>query len=132
MAASVLIAQNVLEHLLGLSTWTAPSGLYIALFTADPGTTGASGEVSGNGYTRVLAANWQEVGSTGVYENSADISFPVASGSWGTITHWGIFDAASSGNYLLGNALAASKDVDATNNRFKFETSDLTFGLGLA
>ncbi|MGB2469903.1 MAG: phage tail fiber protein, partial [Flavobacteriales bacterium] len=34
-----------------------------------------------------------------------------ATGAWGTITHFGIFDASSSGNLLYHGALTASKTI---------------------
>lgn len=56
------------------------------------------------------------------------ITFPQASGSWGTITHFGIFDAATSGNLLMHGALSASKTVGA-NDTFLFAAGDLNLRL---
>lgn len=109
---------KILDHLFGLATWTAPSGIYASLHTADPGETGAS-EVSGNGYARVSigvgASNWTR--SAGAADNDNAITFtgPTPS-NWGTVTHFGLWDAATSGNFIAGNALTASRatvvDVD--------------------
>lgn len=109
------------------------SGLYVALFTAAPSDAGGGTEVSGGSYARVdvppLDANWTAASATdGVTDNAADIEFPVATGNWGTITHMGIFDAASAGNLLFHGALTASKAIN-TNDQFKFAAGDLDITL---
>lgn len=73
-----------------------PSNYYLALFTSAPNiTTGGGTEVSGNNYSRQLIqdASWG-VASTG--EKVLDgLVLPGATGSWGTITHWGLMNAAT-------------------------------------
>ena len=71
-------------------------------------------EPSGNNYSRVSASgsSWSSA-STGQTSNSQAITFPQASGSWGTITHFALFDADSSGNLLLSGALTTAKDIGA-------------------
>ena len=39
-------------------------------------------------------------------------TFTASGGNWGTITHFGIFDAASSGNLLYHGALADDKVIE--------------------
>jgi hypothetical protein len=43
------------------------------------------------------------------------VNFNQASGPWGTITHWALFDAESAGDMLAHGALAASKEVVSGN-----------------
>jgi hypothetical protein len=43
--------------------------------------------------------------------NSANIEFPEATGSWGTVTHMAVFDALSGGNQIAYAALTASKAI---------------------
>ena len=59
---------------------------------------------------------------------SADINFPQATGSWGTVTHIGIWDASSSGNMLYYTALDASKTI-ATGDILKIAAGSLTVTL---
>lgn len=39
--------------------------------------------------------------------NSAAITFPQATASWGTVEYFGLFDAATGGNFLIGDYLGA-------------------------
>jgi hypothetical protein len=43
--------------------------------------------------------------------NDVAITFPTASASWGTVTHFGVFDASTAGNLLYWGALSVSKAV---------------------
>ena len=92
---------EILDHLFGKGNYTPPT-IYVGLSTADP-TDDATGltEPSGNAYARVATsgANWNAA-SSGTIDNANDITFPEASGSWGTLTHFALFDAASGGNML--------------------------------
>ena len=49
--------------------------------------------------------------SGGVADNTNNIEFTAATGSWGTVTHWGLFDASTSGNLLIHGALGTSKTI---------------------
>ena len=50
--------------------------------------------------------------SGGAATNSSAETFTASGGNWGTITHFGIFDAASSGNLLYHGALADDKVIE--------------------
>ena len=132
MSFSDTLEGQVLDHLFGLATWTAPTHLYIGLSTADPGDDGATlAEPAGNAYARVLcdpgAANWTRTNST--VDNDAAIEFPQASGSWGTLTYVCFFTAASGGTPLLSYALTVGKSVAAGQvARFSAGTLDTTQG----
>jgi hypothetical protein len=79
--------------------------------TADP-LDDASGlaEPSGNGYARTAHTSWNAA-STRAIDNNGVITFPQASGAWGTITHYAIMDANTAGNMLAHGSLATSKSV---------------------
>lgn len=85
------------------------NGAYVSLHTADP--TG-SNEVSVGGYARRPAA-FAELGGVNpiTFANNAVIEFPVATASWGTVTHFAIYDALTGGNMRCSGALAESKLV---------------------
>jgi hypothetical protein len=116
---------EILDHLFGKGSYTPPT-IYVGLSTADP-TDDASGlaEPSGNSYARVAtaSADWN-VASGGAIANVNDITFPEATGSWGTITHFAIFDAASAGNMLAHGALNVSKSI-SSGDTAKFAAGDL-------
>jgi hypothetical protein len=92
---------------------------YISLHTADPSETGAS-EVSGGSYARQSGSF--TAASGGAVETDADIEFTSMPAV--TVTHVGVWDAASGGNFLWGGALSASKQVNA-GDTFQIPSGDL-------
>ena len=116
---------EILDHLFGKGSYTPPT-IYVGLSTADP-MDDASGlaEPSGNSYARVATAgaDWN-VASGGAIANANDITFPEATGSWGTMTHFALFDAASAGNMLAHGALNVSKSI-SSGDTAKFASGDL-------
>jgi hypothetical protein len=120
---------KILDHVFGKGNYTPPT-IYVALSTADP-LDDASGlaEPSGNGYARVQtsASDWSQA-SGGSLNNAGDITFGTAAGSWGTITHFALFDAAADGNMLAHGALNQSKAIGGSNTA-RFEAGDLDISL---
>jgi hypothetical protein len=120
---------KILDHIFGKDNYSPPS-IYVALSTADP-LDDASGlaEPSGNAYVRVETSpsDWNTP-SDGSLDNANDIIFPKATGSWGTITHFALFDAATGGNMLAHGALSPSKAVDSAYTAI-FNTGDLNISL---
>ena len=120
---------EILDHLFGKGSYMPPV-IYVGLSTTDP-TDDASGlaEPSGNSYARVATsgADWNTA-SGGTIDNANDISFPQASGSWGTLTHFALFDAVSGGNMLAHGALSISKTI-SSGDTAKFSAGDLDVSL---
>lgn len=114
---------EIIKHLFRTGTFSKPSAIYFALFTAAPSDSGGGTEVSGGSYARTAVsqadAQWDAPGAAGATQNVNDITFPTASASWGTVTHVGIFDASSGGNLLMWAALGESKTV-GSGDTFKF------------
>jgi hypothetical protein len=125
---------NLRKHLFRTGSFTKPTNLFVALHTANPTDAGSGAEVSGGAYARVqrdpLDANWTGASSTdGLTDNAAAITFPAPTANWGTITHWSIWDAATSGNMICYGALTVSKTVnngDAAPS-FAIGALDITF-----
>ncbi len=116
MAASDFLEAAILNHVLNSIPYTDPTSVFIALFTAAPSDSGGGTEVSGGSYARVsVTAGFTVSGTATRAGNTAAITFPQATASWGTITHVGIFDALTVGNLLFHGALAASKIVGDTD-----------------
>lgn len=71
-----------------------PDTFWVCLFTATPGEGTFGTEAAGGAYARVevdnTTANWTVSGDT--VENAALVTFPEATGAWGTCTHWGLAD----------------------------------------
>jgi len=116
---------TVLTWLLTTGSATRPTTWYVALFTDDPGESGAGTEISGGSYART-AVTFTVTGDTA--SNSGAVEFPAASTSWGTITHIGVMDAATSGNMIVYAALTASKTI-ASGDVFRIPAGDLDITL---
>lgn len=87
-----------------------PATVYAALFTADPTDTGSlASEVSGGSYAR-QSITWGAI-TAGSVSNSGAVTYPVATASWGTVSHVGIMDLVSAGNMLYKGALGTPKAV---------------------
>ena len=125
MSFTNFLETEILDHVFAGAAYTAPSTKYIGLFTAAPGETGGGTEVSGSAYARQTMAFTTSGDTT---SNNAAVEFPTATGSWGTITHVGIFDAASSGNLMVYATLTASKAI-ASGDVFRVPSGDLDITL---
>lgn len=106
---SDFLENELLDHAFRNSSYTPPTTVYAALYTAAPSDSGGGTEVSGGSYARTAITFGAASG--GAIANTSAVTFPTATGSWGTVTHFGIFDASTSGNLLAWNALSASKTV---------------------
>ncbi len=107
------------------------TNLWVGLSTADPGDDGATlAEPSGSGYARVAvtAATW-DAASAGSKDNGTAITFPEASGAWGTVSHVCLFDAATEGNLLWSGALGASEAI-TSGEIPRFTAGSLVASLG--
>lgn len=99
---------ELLDHVFENGSYTPPTTVYVALFTADPTEAGTqTNEATGNGYARTSIA-FSAAASRAVVQNG-QVTFPQCSGGgWGTLTHWGLMDASTAGNMLAHGALTAS------------------------
>lgn len=120
-AASDFLEDKILDLFTG-NNITAPAQLYVGLLTALPGDTGSGGApsdgtevTSANGYARVSVgtmATWLSAKSTVNTSqrhrtNANQINFPAATGSWGTVVGYGLWDAASGGNLWAYGAITS-------------------------
>jgi len=125
MSFTNFLETEILDHVFAGAAYTAPSTLYLGLFTAAPGEAGGGTELSGSGYVR-KAITFTTSGDT--TSNNAAVEFPTATGSWGTVTHVGVFDASTSGNLMVYATLTASKTV-ASGDVFRVPSGDLDITL---
>jgi len=120
------LENKIVDHIFRTTAYTQPANVYAALFTAasacDAGTVT---EVSGGSYGRVAVAagnaSWKGThgsatgassGTNGTISNAAAATFPSPTANWGTVTHWGLWDASTSGNLLICAALTTSKTIN--------------------
>lgn len=109
---------SLIGHLFRGSAYTAPTTWYVGLLTAACSDSTAGTEVTGGSYARVGVASgtgtWAAVtGGNGTTSNVNAVNFTTPSASWGTVTHFGLYDAASAGNLLICQALTASKTINS-------------------
>jgi hypothetical protein len=100
----------------GLRGSSTAGVFYISLHTASPGETGtqSTSEAAYTGYARVSVARstagWTV--ASGVCDNDAAITFPLATGGSATCTDFGIgSDLSGAGNLFLFGSLSASLAV---------------------
>jgi hypothetical protein len=141
-AFSDFLENKLIDHVLRNTAYTVPTTIYVALYTAAPSDSGGGTEVTGGSYARVQVGPsttaWTATqggtagassGTGGQTANAADITFAAPSANWGTITHFGIHDALTTGNLLFHAALTASKVVNSGDAAPKFLAGALTITL---
>lgn len=99
---------------------------YVSLHTADPTDAGTGAEVSGGAYAR--ASVTFAAAASGSKASNVAATFPAAAANWGTVTHVGIWDAATAGNLLMYGALAASSAIN-TGTTYSIPSGSLTASL---
>lgn len=108
------------------TTYTAPTTVYVALYTSDPTDADTGTEITGGSYARqsvTFAAP-----SDGLSASNADVTFPQATANWGTVGWIGLRDALTAGNLLYHTQLTAAKTIE-TGDIFKIASTNLTVQL---
>ncbi len=105
------LQKKILDHILGITPYTAPTPLYLSLHTTSPTDTGSlAGEISSSGtaYARqAITTHMNATDSTsGISTNSAVLAFPTITGTYGTVTYIGISDALTAGNMLFWGTIS--------------------------
>lgn len=117
----------LLDWLMTTGSATRPTAWYVGLFTAAPSDSGGGTEVSGNGYSRQSVTFDAASSPGGTTSNNNTVSFTASGGSWGTVSHIGIFDNSSGGNLLWHGGLTSSKTIgDGDTLEFAIGNIDLT------
>lgn len=126
-AMSDYLENKLIDHVFRGTAYTAPTTIYVELYTSACSDSARGTEVSGGSYARASlvasTTNWagtQSAGSTavssgtgGTTSNNVAITFTTPSAGWGTVTHIGLGDAASAGNMLVCTALTTSKTINS-------------------
>jgi len=120
--ASDALENKMVDHLCRSASWTKPTQLNVALFTAAPSDAGGGTEVSSGGYARVNLppsdTNWTatqggtsgvSIGTGGMTSNAVAITFPAPTADWGTVGWFGLFDQA--GVLQIWDALLAPRTI---------------------
>jgi hypothetical protein len=116
---------ELLDFAFTTGTATRPTAWYVALYTAAPNDAGGGTEVSGSAYARQSVA-FSVSGNTA--SNTGAVEYPTSTGSYGTVSHVGVFDASTGGNLLAYSALNVAKAI-ATGDVFRIPAGDLDITL---
>ena len=125
-AMSDYLERKLLDHTLGTTAYTHPAQVYLALHTADPTDAAGGAECSGGSYARQTIDFAAASGTGGAVTNSTEENFTSMPAC--TVTHIGIWDAASSGNLLYHGAVSSSKTV-ASGDTISLAVGQLTVTL---
>lgn len=111
--ASDYLEAQLINAIFRATPFVSPTTIYMALYTSDPTEADVGAEVlaAGTGYARQAVTF--SAPADGVTSNNAQVSFPVATLGWGTITHVGFRDALTGGNLLVYGPLTPPHTVDA-------------------
>ena len=137
-AMSNFLEKKVLDHILNVTPYTAPTTLWVALFTGTAASVRAnleagtiSDEVANSGaYARTAVTFNAATSGAGTSTNSADVTFTAASGSWGTVTCVAIMDSGTygAGNVLVYGELGTAKTI-TSGDIFKIPSGEITITL---
>ncbi len=100
------------------------SQLYLAAFTTNPPVSGdpSFAEVSGPGYARVAVTFAAPVNGNAA---GGQVTFPVATGSWGAITFLGLCDTSAGGTVMVEGSVTSTPIT--TNQILRINNLNLSF-----
>lgn len=116
------VRHSLLNLALKATAYAGNASVFLSIHTADPGNTGTPGEFTGYTGTRP-AITWNNA-AAGASTNSAQIDFAGFT-SGATITHVGLWTAATAGTFLGGGALSASK-APVTGDTLRFAAAAIS------
>jgi hypothetical protein len=114
------LRNDVLDKVLRGVDFTSPSPLYLSLHDGDPGTNG-SNELSASPYARQETAF--DAASGGQCVNSNQETFDIGEST--TVSHVGLWDASTGGNFLWRGTLDLNKNVE-DGDQILFDAGDVT------
>lgn len=117
---------KILDHLFKTTPFAVPTDIYIELYTVAPTDAGGGTPVSGGSYARKVHNTWDGAGA-GATANTGAITFIQATGDWGEVVAFGLFDALSGGNFLAWADLTVNKTIqDGDTAEFAAGELDIT------
>lgn len=123
-AATITLANQLLNAVLRGTSYTSPGTVYLALYTSAPGANGTGTEATGGSYGRLPITF--SAPANGATSNAAELDFtnmPAA-----TIRGMAIVDASSAGNMLFYGVLTTPKSTNA-GDTFTVKLGDLSVAL---
>ena len=115
----------LLNHVLRNSAFSPPATNYLALYTVSPAAGSDGTEVTGGAYARQAIGWAASVAGSGLITTSADIVFPVATGSWGTIVAWAVCSASvGTGTIMYWGSMNTNRTIGA-GEQIKFSAGQI-------
>lgn len=128
MGKSNYLEDKLLNWIKGTAFGTAPSAVYVGLFSVTPADSGGGTEVTttidATGRKAVTFGSITTNTGANTMANNADVDFGDADGA-ATLVAFGIFDASSAGNLLYWAPLTGQPITIVTGNLVKFATGAL-------
>jgi hypothetical protein len=118
------LENKVLDHILGTTTYTKPSTVYLALYTTTPTDSTSGTEVAGGSYARKVITFGAS--SSGAATNNTNVDFTLMPTC--TVTGIAVLDALTSGNILVYGALGSSKAV-TSGDTLRIASGDLSISI---
>lgn len=111
---STYLSRAIINATLVTPTVPTSATLYLALFSSPGPTddnTGTTNEIAtGTWYARRPTGAWTLPAGTAIAaSNTSVITYSAVTGSPVTVSHWGIYDAATSGNLLYTDSIGSAK-----------------------
>lgn len=119
------LEDRVLNHIFRNTASTAPTTVYMALFTVTPSDTGGGTEVTGGGYARQAVTFGAPSG--GIIANTGAVAFTASGASFGTVVAIAIFDASTAGNMLAWDGITSA--TIAVGDTLNFPIGNITVQL---
>lgn len=122
--------RKLLDHIMGKAEYTRPTTLYMGLSTtaftdSDSASAAYAKEPSGNAYARVQVDNKMlYYSSSEDWRNSSSIDWAEATGAWGDIEYWGIFDGSGSSDDLVMHGSFSAATTVSSGDQFRIATND--------
>ena len=120
----------LLDHIFGKTEYTRPSSLWMGLSTtaftdSDSASAAYAKEPSGNAYARVQVDHKIKYNSGNEdLRNTSSIDWAEATGAWGDIEYWGIFDGTSSTDDLVMHGSFSAATTVSSGDQFRISTGD--------
>lgn len=116
------LADKILEHLRGGTSWTKPTSLWVRVHIGDPG---ASGTANGSAVTTRSQVTFAASSGGAIALTGTPPTWTMTATE--TISHISVWDASTAGNFLWSAALSASKSVQA-NDALTLTSCGLSLG----
>lgn len=123
-AATITLANSLLDQILRAVSYTPPGSVYLALFTTSPTSSGGGTEVVGGSYARVALTFAATSG--GATSNAAQVqilNMPAV-----TVVGMAVMSASSGGTMLFYGNLLTPKPTNA-GDTFTVKANDLNIAL---